>query len=144
MFAVIPYDRSHLGGVLELCTAEGWMAFPSDPDRAHRVLTAPGVTTAVSLDPATGEVVGFAQLLSDGEIQTYLANLLVDTTRRGEGIARSLLTDVLDRAGGERVSLLSEEDAVGFYAGLAHQTKPGFRIYPPFTGGSAEAGLGGT
>jgi ribosomal protein S18 acetylase RimI-like enzyme len=114
------------------------MAFPSDPDRAHRVLTAPGVTTSVALDHDNGEVLGFAQLLSDGEIQAYLANLLVTVTRRGEGIARSLLSDVLGRAGGQRVSLLSEEDATGFYEALTHQRKPGFRIYPPFTGSSSE------
>jgi ribosomal protein S18 acetylase RimI-like enzyme len=146
MFRVSAYDRSHLAGVLTLCTDEGWMAFPSDPDRAHRVLTAPGVTTSVALDDDS-VVLGFAQLLSDGEIQTYLANLLVAETGRGQGIARSLLEHVLGRAGGERVSLLSEDGSVGFYAGLSHQSKPGFRIYPPFTReasapGSAAPGSG--
>jgi GNAT superfamily N-acetyltransferase len=99
MFQVTPYDHTHLGGVLALCTAEGWMALASDPDRAHRVLTAPGVTTAVALGDGHG-VLGFAQLLSDGELQTYLANLLVSPSRRGEGIGRSLLEDVFRRAGG--------------------------------------------
>jgi GNAT superfamily N-acetyltransferase len=134
MFDVQPYDRTHLSGILALCIAEGWMSFAADPDRAHRVLTAPGVTTAVAVDGAggSGEVVGFAQMLSDGEIQAYLANLLVADSRRGQGIARSLLENAHARAGGERVSLLSEEGATGFYAALTHQRKPGFRIYPPF------------
>lgn len=136
MCTVTSYGRAHLAGVLALCTAEGWMSLPSDPDRAHRVLTAPGVTTSVALDDSSGEVLGFAQLFSDGELQAYLANLLVAETRRGEGMARSLLEDVLHRGGGERVSLLSEEGATGFYAGMTHQRKPGFRIYPPFTRGS--------
>ena len=93
MFDVKPYDRTYLSGILALCIAEGWMSFAADADRADRVLTAPGVTTAVAVDGAggSGEVVGFAQMLSDGEIQAYLANLLVAEPRRGQGIARSLL-----------------------------------------------------
>lgn len=134
MFRVIAYERAHLAGILALCTVEGWMSFASDPDRAHRVLTAPGVTSAVALEGESegGDVLGFAQLLSDGELQAYLANLLVAEPSRGQGIARSLLEHVHARAGGERVSLLSEEDATGFYASLTHMRRPGFRIYPPF------------
>jgi hypothetical protein len=42
-------------------------------------LTAPGVTSVVSVD---GErVVGFADMLSDGEIQAFLAIHLSDRTR---------------------------------------------------------------
>ena len=139
MSSVRPYDRTHLAGILVLCVAEGWMSFAADPDRAHRVLPAPGVTTAVALDDE-GDIVGFAQLLSDGEIQAYLANLLVAAPRRGQGIARALRENVHARAGGERVSLLSEEGATGFYESLTHQRKPGFRIYPPFKPESVAVG----
>jgi hypothetical protein len=55
-----------------------------------RVLTAPGVTTVVALDH--GDVIGFAELFSDGELQAYLANMVVDETRRGEGIGRAMST----------------------------------------------------
>jgi hypothetical protein len=44
------YTREHLPGIVALCEAEGWPSFGADPDRAHAVLTAPGVTTAVALD----------------------------------------------------------------------------------------------
>lgn len=43
---------------------------PSDAERAVRALTAPGVVTVVAV--AGEEVVGFAQVLTDGEIQAYL------------------------------------------------------------------------
>ena len=127
MFDVKPYDRTHLSGILALCIAEGWMSFAADPDRAHRVLTAPGVTTAVAVDGAggSGEVVGFAQILSDGEIQAYLANLLVAESRRGQGVARSLLEHAHARGGGERVSLLSEEGADRLLRRLDASTETG-------------------
>lgn len=117
-----------LDGVLRLCAAEEWPSFPADPDRALRVLTAPGVTTVVATDG--GEVIGFAELFSDGELQAFLANLAVDAARRGEGLGRSLVTEALRLAGGERVDLLSEDASAEFYRALPHFEKPGFRLYP--------------
>ncbi|WP_197509436.1 MULTISPECIES: GNAT family N-acetyltransferase [unclassified Mycobacterium] len=122
------FSRTHLDGVLRLCAAQGWTSFTADPARAARVLTAPGVTTVVALDD--GVVVGFAELFSDGEIQAYLATLAVDETRRGKGIGRTLVTEALRLAGGERIDALSEDDALDFYRAFPHLEKPGIRLYP--------------
>jgi ribosomal protein S18 acetylase RimI-like enzyme len=122
------FAPSDLDGVLRLCVAEGWPSFPSDPDRALRVLAAPGVTTVVAIDD--GLVVGFAELFSDGELQAYLSNVAVDATRRGEGVGRRLVTEALQRAGGERIDLLSEDSSADFYRAFPHFEKLGFRLYP--------------
>jgi len=122
------FSRSHLDGILRLCTAQGWPSFPADPERATRVLTAPGVTTVVALDE--GVVVGFAELFSDGEIQAYLATMVVDETRRGRGIGRTLVNEALRLAGGERIDLLSEDGALDFYRVFPHLEKRGIRLYP--------------
>lgn len=50
------YARQDLEGVVRLCDHEGWPSFGADPERAHRVLTAPGVTAVVARDGS--EVVG--------------------------------------------------------------------------------------
>lgn len=102
------FTPEHLDGVLRLCVAEGWPSFPQDPERAARALTAPGVTTVVALDEQT--VVGFAQLFSDGEIQAFLALIAVDSTFRGSGTGRALVTEALRLGGGERVDLLGEDE----------------------------------
>lgn len=125
---VQPFAHEHLSGVLRLCVAEGWPSFPADPERAQRILTAPGVTTVVAVEG--GEVVGFAELFSDGELQAYLANLTVDAAHRRRGIARSLIDEALRSAGGERIDLLSEQAADGFYQQLPHFPMSGFRLYP--------------
>ncbi len=117
-----------LDGVLRLCEAEGWPSFPADPERASRVLTAPGVTTVVAVDDQ--RVVGFAQLFSDGELQAFLANIAVDVRTRGEGLGRALVMEALRLAGGQRVDLLSEDDAAAFYESFPHFRKPGYRLYP--------------
>jgi GNAT superfamily N-acetyltransferase len=126
---VRPYEHGDLEGVFALHVAEGWPSFPSDPVRAHRILTNPGVTSFVAVDD--GRVVGFTYMLSDGEIQAFLANIVVAADARKQGVGRQLIAAALRKAGGERIDLLSSADE--FYAHLPHHRWAGFRIYPPFT-----------
>jgi ribosomal protein S18 acetylase RimI-like enzyme len=128
MVEIVPFVEEHLDGVIRLCVAEGWPSFPDDLERAIRVLTAPGVTTVIALD--NGEVVGFAELFSDGELQAFLANLAVDGRFRGQGTGRALVIEALRLAGGERIDLLSEDEAVEFYGSFPNFQEPGFRLYP--------------
>lgn len=132
MVAVDLFAADHLDGVLELCRREGWPSLPDDPVRALRVLQAPGVTTVVACDGPL--VVGFAELLSDGEIQAYLALLLVAEPYRRQGVARQLVHEALQRAGGLRIDLLSDKGSTGFYRSLPHRAYDGFRLYPAAEG----------
>ena len=136
---IVPFIEEHLDGVIRLCNAEGWPSFPGDPERAIRVLTAPGVTTVIALDD--GEIVGFAELFSDGELQAFLANLAVDKRFRGRGTGRALVAEALRLAGGERIDLLSEDEAAGFYESFPNFKKPGFRLYPFHRQGESQGDL---
>lgn len=131
-------STEHLDGSVRLCAAEGWRSFPDDPGRAARVLAAPGVTTVVAI--SDDRVVGFAEVFSDGELQAYLANLVVDRGLRGQGIGRSLVVEAFTLAGGERVDLPGEEEAAPFYENFPHFRKPGYRLYPSFTGPEVNGG----
>lgn len=124
------YARADLDGVVSLCNAEGWRSLAADPERAHRVLTAPGVTAVVARDGS--DVVGFAYVQSDGEIQAHLSSIAVDRSRRRQGIARQLLQLAIEQAGGERIDLITETSS-DFYTALTHKRWDGFRIYPPFS-----------
>ena len=121
------FDSRDLDDVVELCAAEGWPSFPEDRARALRALTAPGVTTVVA--DAAGRVVGFAQLLSDGEIQAHLSLIAVDPAFRRQGLARAMLVMALEQAGGTRIDLITDT-APEFYAALPHRRLDGFRIWP--------------
>jgi ribosomal protein S18 acetylase RimI-like enzyme len=127
MAEVRRFQSDDLEGVIELCAAEGWPSFPEDPARALRALTAPGVTTVVA--DAAGQLVGFAQLLSDGEIQAHLSLIAVHPAARRQGLARQMLRLALAEAGGIRIDLLTDT-APEFYAALPHRRLDGFRIWP--------------
>jgi len=81
----------------------------------------------------SGELVGFAQLQSDGEIQAHLSLIAVDPQHRQKGIARDLIVKALRQAGGLRIDLITET-ADAFYASLPHSRQSGFRLYPEYTG----------
>ena len=121
------FQPADLDGVIELCAAEGWPSFPEDPARALRALTAPGVTTVVAAD--AGKVAGFAQLLSDGEIQAHLSLIAVGPAYRRQNLAREMLRFGLEIAGGSRIDLITDS-APEFYAALPHRRLDGFRIWP--------------
>lgn len=110
-----------------LAAAEGWPSWT--PERAERALTAPGVIAVVALDEA-GEVVGVAQMLTDGEVVAYLGVLVVAERVRGQGLGRELMLEAARRTGLERFDLLSSDDALAFYERFSHKRKPGVRIYP--------------
>jgi len=121
------FRSDDLDGVIALCAAEGWPSFPEDPARALRALTAPGVTTVVA---GKGDrVLGFAQLISDGEIQAHLSLIAVHPDARRQGLARQMLRLALSLAGGTRIDLVTET-AADFYAALPHRRMEGFRIWP--------------
>jgi ribosomal protein S18 acetylase RimI-like enzyme len=124
----VAFNHEHLPGVLQLCKEEGLPSLPADPERALRALTAPGVVTVVAADGH--EVVGFAQMLTDGEIQAYLCSLAVAARSRRQGIAARLVEAAFARSGAERVDLLAVDGSEGFYRSFHHRALPGYRIYP--------------
>lgn len=125
------YASADLPGVLRLCALENWPSFPEDPARADRALTAPGVTTMVGVED--GVVAGFAQLLSDGEIQAHLSLIAVDPAYRRRGLGRDLIVLALREAGGLRIDLISDT-AEDFYASFPHFRLAAFRLYPDHRG----------
>jgi ribosomal protein S18 acetylase RimI-like enzyme len=121
---VVAYERAHLEGCLRLFQAEGWRTYADDPERTHRAFTGPGSTVLVGL--VDGRVVAICQLQSDGHVQAHLSTLAVASDHRRQGIARELLREALQRAGGLRIDLVSYFDP--FYEAVASHRFSGFRI----------------
>jgi GNAT superfamily N-acetyltransferase len=125
-----PYEANDLPGVIALCVAEDWASLPGDPARTHRLLTNPGVTSYVAVED--GVVVGFIYLLSDGELQAYIALMAVAALKRRQGIGTRLIQEAFAVCGAQRLDLLSAAD--DFYERLNHERWVGYRLHPPFAG----------
>lgn len=123
-----PLDSHHLPGILVLCRELEWPSYSVDSDTTYRVLASPGSTTFVASE--RDRVVGFAHVMSDGEIQAHLSLLGVAESHRRRGVGRELLRRTFERAGGQWLDLVSEAGAEDFYRSLVHQERSGFRVFP--------------
>lgn len=125
---IVDFVPSHAEQISALCRGEGWKTY-ADPEVAQVGCAAPGVTTTVAINSVTRTIAGFAQALSDGIAQGYLAQLIIHPAYRRIGIARKLVEEAYDRCGAQRLDLLTD-DAQAFYETFTGHAKPGYRIYP--------------
>lgn len=124
------FEPAHAPGVTVLAERLEWPSL-TDAATVTRAFTAPGVSAAVALDGAA--VVGFAQAVGDGCLQSHLSFLAVAEEHRRRGIARELVAMVFAATGTARMDLITDE-AEAFYASLPHRRMAGFRIYPGASG----------
>lgn len=124
---IVPFEDAHATGIARLCTTVQWPSL-TDPDVVRQVCTAPGSSAYTAL--VDGEVVGFAQALGDGVLQSHLSFLAVHPDHRRRGIARLLTVATFQATGTKRMDLITPEDAGGFYEAFEHTQMLGFRLYP--------------
>jgi ribosomal protein S18 acetylase RimI-like enzyme len=123
---IVPFDGEHASGIARLCTTVQWPSL-TDPEVVRRVCTAPGSSAYTAL--LEGEVVGFAQALGDGVLQSHMSFLAVHPAHRRRGIARLLTVATFQATGTKRMDLITD-DAEGLYEGFEHRRMSGYRIYP--------------
>ena len=121
-----PFEPDDAEAVARLATIVQWPSL-SDPGVVRRVCGAPGSTAYVA--ESAGEVVGWAQALGDGVLQSHLSFVAVHPGHRRRGIARLLVVATFQGTRTLRMDLVTDA-APELYRGFAHKTMHGFRIYP--------------
>jgi ribosomal protein S18 acetylase RimI-like enzyme len=121
-----PFEDHDARGIARLATTVQWPSL-TDPDVVRRVCTAPGSAAYVAVED--GRLVGFAQALGDGVLQSHLSFLAVHPDHRRRGIARLLTVATFQATGTARMDLVTE-DAEAFYETFAHRRMTGYRLYP--------------
>jgi ribosomal protein S18 acetylase RimI-like enzyme len=121
-----PFEDGDAAGIARLSTTVQWPSL-TDPAVVRRVCTAPGAAAYVAA--VEGEVVGWAQALGDGVLQSHLSFVAVHPDHRRRGIARLLVTATFQATGTKRMDLITDS-AQSFYERFGHKTMSGYRIYP--------------
>lgn len=72
-------------------------------------------------------IIGLVRALSDGEITTYIAEIIVDIRYRGKGIGKALIDICHNLYPHTRLDLLSTEGSDEFYKSENFREIAGFR-----------------
>ena len=128
MIAYEPINRESLPSVIALLQVERWESYTKDTELTWKALTAPGSCTVVARDGS--RIVGFAQMLSDGQIAAFLSVIIVHPDYRQKGIGRQLIREAFKRTGGKRGVDLVTDSADEFYRSFQHHEFHGYRIHP--------------
>ncbi len=123
---VRPFEDGDADGVARLAATVQWPSL-TDPDVVRRVCSAPGSAAYVAV--ADGGLVGWAQALGDGVLQSHLSFLAVHPDHRRHGIGRLLTIAVFQATHTLRMDLVTD-DATAFYETFAHKRLHGYRLYP--------------
>jgi len=123
---IVPFEARHVDGIARLCTTVQWPSL-TDPETVAAVCTAPGASSCVAI--VDGHVVGFAQALGDGVLQSHLSFCAVDPGHRRRGIAKLLTVATFQATGTKRMDLITDT-AEELYESFEHVRMAGFRIYP--------------
>lgn len=128
-----PFEDRDAEAIARLSTIVQWPSL-TDAEVVRRVCTAAGAVAYVAerqaAEPGGGEVVGWAQAMGDGVLQSHLGFVAVHPDERRRGIARLLVVAAFQATRTLRMDLVASDASAGFYASFAHKPMPGFRIYP--------------
>jgi ribosomal protein S18 acetylase RimI-like enzyme len=121
-----PFEDHDAPAIARLSTTVQWPSL-TDADVVRRVCTAPGAVAYVA--ELEGEVVGWAQAMGDGVLQSHLGFVAVHPDSRRRGVARLLVVATFQATRTLRMDLITDS-ADGFYESFAHKRMAGFRLYP--------------
>ena len=121
-----PFEEEDADQIARLSSIVEWSSL-TDPDVVRRMCTAPGSFAYVAEEG--GSLVGWAQALGDGVLQSHLGFVAVHPDFRRRGIGRLLVVATFQATRTKRMDLITDV-AQGFYSDFAHKRMSGFRIYP--------------
>ena len=111
-FQLRAWQEADFQAIQHLTARQGW---PTPTTRPAETLLAWRHSWPALVVTEGEEVIGFVRGLTDGEITTYIADLLVDPRYRRKGLGRLLIEACHALYPHTRLDLISEEDAVPFY-----------------------------
>jgi ribosomal protein S18 acetylase RimI-like enzyme len=122
-----PFEDPDAATIARLSTTVQWPSL-TNAEVVLEVCNAPGAVAYVAL--SDDRLVGWAQAVGDGLLQSHLSFLAVHPDHRRRGIGRLLVMATFQATGTKRMDLVTDEDAGAFYERFAHKAMVGYRLYP--------------
>jgi len=122
-----PFEDPDAATIARLSSKVQWPSL-TNAEVVMEVCNAPGAVAYVAL--SDDRLVGWAQALGDGVLQSHLSFLAVHPDHRRRGIGRLLVMATFQATGTKRMDLVTDADASGFYERFAHKSMVGYRLYP--------------
>lgn len=107
-----------------LYNQEGWMTFINRPEEALKAWENSNPALVCTYG---SKIIGLVRGLTDGEITTYIAEIIVDNEYRKKGIGKALLDECHNLYPHTRFDLLATEEADKFYRNNGFRSSTGFR-----------------
>lgn len=118
------FNETDFSYIQNLYEEEGWMTFINrDKDSLEALLNSSISLVATKEDKIVGLVRGF----TDGNITTFIAELIVHKDYRGNGIGKALLDICHELYPRTRIELLADEEVYEFYIRNKFRNIMGFR-----------------
>ncbi|MEG0307160.1 MAG: GNAT family N-acetyltransferase [Clostridium sp.] len=103
---------------------EGWMTFIKREKAALNAWKNSSIALVVVYENI---IIGLLRGLTDGEVTTYIAEIIIDSNYRGKGLGKALIDVCHNLYPNTRLDLLSTEGADEFYKREHFKTHIGFR-----------------
>jgi GNAT superfamily N-acetyltransferase len=122
--AIRAWLDTDFAAIQQLSAAAGW---PTPVERSYEALNAWRVSWPTLVLVNGPEVIGFLRALTDGQVTTYIAEVLVSPQWRGQGLGQALIAACHRLCPSTRLDLLSTESSDGFYEAVGFRRFQGFR-----------------
>lgn len=118
------YRENDFTKIQDLYKKEGWLTVIKREDDAKLAFKNSNIVLVATFDD---NIIGFLRALSDTQITTYIAELVVDKEFRKKGVAKQLIDYCHQLYPSTRLDVLASDESKKFYIKQQFKTQNGYR-----------------
>ncbi|WP_099303275.1 GNAT family N-acetyltransferase [Bacillus sp. Marseille-P3800] len=125
-FTICEFSDTDFSSIQQLNHAEGWSYLTENSNQTQRAWSSSTIRF-VAKEVKTHTVIGYVRGLTDGNLTTYICELLVAKPYQGHGVGDALISHVHSLYPHTRLDVLSLASSKSFYEKMTFRPLYGFR-----------------